>query len=148
MSLLNFKGRDHNHSFNLQNGSGLLRYEFNLNFKFVYKVAQLYLLWGLHSVRLSPRLSAKSSRLRLALRLWPKREASKITDKRSQHLCYPEWPVSKMADTENGRYQKLRLFWYRKTVILVIIGKGSGVKSIPIWPRILSQNSHKVNCEV
>ena len=44
MSLLNFKGRDHNHSFNLQNGSGLLRNEFNLNFKFVYKVVQLYLL--------------------------------------------------------------------------------------------------------
>ena len=151
MSLLNFKGRDHNHSFNLQNGSGLLRYEFNLNFKFVYKVVQLYLLWGLHSVRLSPRLSAKTTHLRLALIVcWmaKEREASKITDKRSQHYCFPEWPVSKMADTENARYQKLRLFWYRKTVILVIIGEGSGVKSIPIWPRILSQNSHKVNYEV
>ena len=54
-----------------------------------------------------------------------------------------------MAGIENARFQKLRLFWYRETVILFIIGEESSVvKSIPIWPRILSQNSHKVNCEV
>ena len=59
-----------------------------------------------------------------------------------------------MTGLENGRYRKCPLseitailIW--ETVILVIIGEESSVvKSIPIWPRILSQNSHKVNCEV